>query len=199
MGSTVIQVLEVILLIVGILAVGRIFFLVGDLQRTLVNLEQTRGEITTTLKRVESVADETERLMREEVAPTLKIARDTLVNVEVTTRALAESTVIVRQAAGMIENAQKMFTVSGPIAQALMKKVGNSAGGFFSGITRGISMVLGKGKSQPAAKIESKESVSGTAQAEARDSVAIPGTATTNPVLHADAPPLAAKATKNKK
>lgn len=154
-----IDVLLIILLVAGIVVVLRLYDVLGSVKVTLANVEVTRVEISTTLKRLEGVAETTEQLMREEVTPTLQVVRQTLVNVELTTRGLAETTQIVRGLAGRVEGAQKVFSVGGPIAQLLLKKAGSATGGFFSGITAGIKMVLGRGKkTTPASKqIASKE------------------------------------------
>lgn len=178
-GAAIIQFLEIVLLIVAILAVGRIFFLVGDVQKTVVGIESTKTEINATLKRVEAVADATERLMREELTPTLQVARETIAHVEVTTRALAETTQIARKLAGHLEDAQKFFSVSGPIAQTILKKASGMAGGLLSGLSVGIKSVVGKRKNPDSADGR-------LLLPPADENVAIPGTGTTNPVLHAE-------------
>ncbi len=174
----VIQVLDIVLLIVAILVCGRVFFLLGDVRHTLTGIDSTRTEITSTLKRVDTVVDTTERMLTEELTPTLHTARQALANIEVSSRALAETTQIVRKAAGAVEDVQRFFSGSGPIAQVLIKKASGMAGGLLSGISVGLKSVMGRGKSSPKPQI---------AAAPTHDAhVAIPGTETTNPVLHAD-------------
>jgi len=175
-GQQIIQILEIVLLIVAILVGGRIFFLLGDVRNTLTGIDSTRTEITSTLKRVEAVADATEHVLREELAPTLKSARDALANIEVTSRALAETTQIVRRVAGTVDDVQRFFSGTGPIAQTILKKATGVAGGLLSGISVGLKSVLGKGRSAPKPPVTEANS----------QKVAIPGTETTNPVLYAD-------------
>lgn len=171
-----IQVLDIVLLIAAILVCSRIFFLLGDVRKTLTGVDATRTEIAVTLKRVEAVADATEHVLRTELAPTLQTAREALANIEVSSRALAETTQIVRKVAGAVEDAQHFLSASGPIAQMIRKKAGGVAGGLMSGIAVGLKSVLGRGKSAPKQQI----------MPPAERQIAIPGTDTTNPVLHAD-------------
>jgi hypothetical protein len=175
-GQQVIQVLDIVLLIAAILVCSRIFFLLGDVRKTLTGVDATRTEIAVTLKRVEAVADATEHVLRTELAPTLQTAREALANIEVSSRALAETTQIVRKVAGAVEDAQHFLSASGPIAQMIRKKAGGVAGGLMSGIAVGLKSVLGRGKSAPKQQI----------MPPAERQIAIPGTDTTNPVLHAD-------------
>ncbi len=179
MSSSLIPVLIVILLIAGIVAVVRVIQLIGDVQKTLAGVEITRSELSTTLRRIDSLASTTETLMKDEVTPTLQIARQTLANVEETTRAVAESSQAVRDVTASVQNVSKLFTLGGPIAQALMSKISGGAGGFFSGIAKGMSMVLGKGKPEtvPARKKASSKSAA---------KVVKPADANTNAVLAAD-------------
>lgn len=178
---TVIDVLEIVILIVGILTLGRLFFTVGDVRAAVLKLEDTRVEISSTLKKIETVADSTDKVLREELTPTLKAARETLANVEVSTRAIAETTIAARKLAGSLESVQSFFTVGGPIVQALAKKVSGGAGGFFSGISAGIKSVLGH--KSVAAKKSASSSAAKTIQEEI---VVIPAGPDHNPVLAAD-------------
>ncbi len=174
----IIQILEIGVLFVSILAIGRIFFLVGDVQKTLAGIESTRTEITTTLQKVETVASTTEKLMREELTPTVRVARETLANLEVTSKALAESTAIVRKVAGSVENVHHYISMSGPIAQTLIKKASGAAGGLLSGISHGIKSIMGH-------KSDSSKS-SGKVVRASEVNVAIPASVNTNVVLRAD-------------
>ena len=64
-------------------------------------------------------AASTDRVLREEVAPTLQMTRATLENVEVTTRALAQTTRAVQRMTGRAESvtsAQRLLALGGSIA-----------------------------------------------------------------------------------
>ena len=177
--TNTIDVLLILLLIAAIFAVVRVFIVLGDVQKTLANLESTRTEITGTLHRLETVAETTQQIMRDEVVPKLKVARETLVNVEITTRALAETTQMARRLVGKVEGAEKLFSLGGPVAQFVVKKVSGATGGFLSGVSAGIRAVMGRGKrSEPPRK-----------QIGASDGGAVSGalsdTPRTNPVLPA--------------
>ncbi len=115
-----IQILVTILLCVSIVAVIRLWSVLGSARVTLANLEATRQEADKTLKQLADVAASTDRVMREEVAPTLQMTRATLENVEVTTRALAQTTRAVQRMTGRAESltsAQRLLALGGSIAQ----------------------------------------------------------------------------------
>jgi uncharacterized protein YoxC len=176
MGSSLIQGLIVILLIAGIVAVVRIIQLVGDVQKTLAGVETTRADLSVTLKKIDSLADTTENMVKEELAPTLQVARQALANVEVVTNAVAETSKSVRDVTASVQNASKILTLGGPIAQALLSRVTGSAGGFMSGVMKGITMVLGRGAGSAAPK-----------KAARSNKVVKPADGKTNAVLAADA------------
>lgn len=115
-----IQILVIILLCSSIVAVIRLWSVLGCARITLANLEETRLEANETLKRLAEVSASTDKIMREEVAPTLQRTRATLENVEVTTRALAQTTQSIRRLTGRAESvttAQKLLALGGTVAQ----------------------------------------------------------------------------------
>ncbi len=117
-----IQILVVILLCCSIVAVIRLWSVLGSVRGTLENLEVTRQEADRTLQRLSEVAISTDRVMREEVAPTLQQTRATLENVEVTTRALAQTTQLIGRLGGHAENlstAQRLLSLGGTVFQGL--------------------------------------------------------------------------------
>ena len=197
-----IELLEALILIAGILTLGRLFMLAGDVKKTLENLEETRRDVSSTLKRIETIADTTEKVITEELVPTLRTARETLAHIEVASHAIADTTTAARNLAASLENAQKLFTLGGPIAQALFKKVGSGAGGFLTGITTGIRTVLARRSAASAAasaiadKNAAKAKQSKIEAEVAQKRVVRAGDESTNEVLRADAPAAgAAKAT----
>ncbi len=115
-----INILVIILLCSSIVAVIRLWSVLGSARTTLANLEETRMEANETLKRLAEVSASTDKIMREEVAPTLRQTRATLENVEVTTRALAQTTQSIRRLTGRAESvttAQKLLSLGGAVAQ----------------------------------------------------------------------------------
>jgi hypothetical protein len=157
-----IQILIIAVLIVTFFAVGRLYFVLGNVRQTLANLETTRTEISSTLKRLETVAETTQKVLDEEVAPTLKVARETLVNVEITTRALAETTQAIRRLTGKAEgvaNAQQLLKVGGPILKQVAQRSAGVFGGFFSGIGAGVRAILGRRKPVREPPTETAEAV----------------------------------------
>ena len=74
--SLTIQILLVILLLVGIVAVLRLYFVLGDVRTTLEGVEETRKELNSTVQRLNT-------LVSEEITPTLQSARATLENLEI--------------------------------------------------------------------------------------------------------------------
>jgi hypothetical protein len=152
-----IHILLDILLVVGIVAVIRLYVILGQVRQTLTNLEATRTEISSTLKRLETVAQSTEEVLRAEVTPTLQITRATLANLEITTRALAETTLAVRGLTGRAEqavNAQRLITAAIPIARMMTARGGGIASGLFAGIGSGIKAMLSRKKRPPSDKPE---------------------------------------------
>ncbi len=144
-----IHVLLVILMLVAIVAVIRFYVILGQVRQTLTNLEQTRTEMSGTLKRLEAVADSTEELLRTEVAPTLQVTRSTLANLEVTTRALAETTLFVRGITGKAEQAVgmgRLIGAAGPLLKAVTGRGGGIASGLLAGIGTGIKAALSRRK-----------------------------------------------------
>jgi len=147
-----IQILIIFVLIATLFAVLRLYFVLGNVRQTLKNLETTRTEISSTLQRLESVAQTTQRVLDEEVAPTLRVARDTLVNVEVTTRALAETTQAIRRLTGKAEGvvqAQQLIKVGGPLLQQVAKRSMGVVGSLFAGIGAGMRSMLARRKQAP--------------------------------------------------
>ena len=121
-----IQILIIILLCLSIVAVIRLWSVLGTARVTLANLEATRREADVTLKRLAEVAVSTDKVMREEVAPTLQRTRATLEHVEVTTRALAQTTQTISRLTGRAEgvtNAQRLFSLGGIVVQNVAQNV----------------------------------------------------------------------------
>lgn len=126
-----IQILIFILLSLSIVAVIRLWSVLGSVRVTLANLEETRQEADKTLQQLSEVAASTDRVMREEVAPTLQLTRATLENVEVTTRALAQTTQAVRRLTGHAESlttAQRLLSLGGSVAQSVLGAKANKNG-----------------------------------------------------------------------
>jgi hypothetical protein len=132
-----IQILLLLLLITGVAVGARLFVVLGDVRRTLSNVETTRAEIDATLKRLETVAASTEKVLVEEVAPTLQVARATLANVERATNAIAETTLVVRGIAAKVEgltSATKLIGAGAPLMQAVAQKAATAVSGMVGGV-----------------------------------------------------------------
>lgn len=124
------QIAGLVLLIFGIIVAWKLFEVLTQVKQTLVNLEQTRTEINGTLLRVEGVIDTTNKLMNEQIQPTIAIARLTLEHVEVTTSALADATLSIRRITGRAESfttAGGLMTSGAAIAQTLLARRGSSS------------------------------------------------------------------------
>ncbi len=127
-----IQILLMILLCVSIVAVIRLWSVLGSARVTLANLEATRQEADKTLRQLADVAASTEKVMREEVAPTLQMTRATLEDVHVTTRALAQTTRAVQRMTARAESltsAQRLLALGGSIAQNVFATKANGRRG----------------------------------------------------------------------
>lgn len=145
----IINILLVGLLCVSIFAVIRLISVLNDVNKMLAlasnEVTTAHKEVATTLERVDTVLTTAETLLREEVTPTLQVARTTLDNVEVTTRALAETTVLTRQVMqrvdGMVD-AGKLAQVGGAVAQFALKKGAGAASGLLSSVASGMGGAL---------------------------------------------------------
>ena len=129
--ASVIPYLVVILLVVSIIAVLRLWSVLGSVKVTLANLETTRLEATQTLKRLDATVATADTLLRDEVTPTLQVARATLINVEETTRTLAEASVSLRRITGKAEattDASRLIMAGTALAmEAVRRKQGGMA------------------------------------------------------------------------
>jgi hypothetical protein len=137
--------LVVVLLVVGIVAVLRLWSVLGSVRVTLANLETTRQEVTETVKRLNVTVATADKLMLEEVAPTLQAARATLANVEVTTRALAETTNSLRRITGKAataNDARQLITAGSMLAQAMARR---KQGGAAKAAGKGLLATVGAG------------------------------------------------------
>jgi len=126
-----IQILIILLLGISIVAVIRLWSVLGSVRVTLANLEETRQEADKTLKSLAEVALSTDKVMREEVAPTLQRTRATLEHVEVTTRALAQTTQTISRLTGRAESlttAQRLISLGGTVAQSVLSGKANKNG-----------------------------------------------------------------------
>ncbi len=114
-----VEILLCVLLLVLILAALRVYTMLGELRGTLASVEQTRQEITGTVQKLD-------RMMSEDIAPTLQVARQTLTNVEITTKALADTTLAARRitakSEGMAQAAQLLLLGGSVAKQALNRK-----------------------------------------------------------------------------
>ena len=144
-----IKVLLIVLILAATGAAIKLFLILGDVKRLLGSVETTlnttQAEVTETLKRLETVAQSTDKILREEVGPTLRVARETLTNVEVTTRAVADTTLIARRLAGKADNlvdSQRLLAAGGTVAQAIAQKSGKAAIGLLAGIGAGVGTSL---------------------------------------------------------
>ena len=166
--SEVIQILIIAVLIVSFFAVGRLYFVLGSVRQTLVNLEVTRAEISSTVGRLDTAVHTAQTLLDEEVAPTLRVAREALVNVEIITRALAETTLAVRRLTGKAEgvvNAKQLVKLGGPLLQQLAKRSAHVVSGIFGGIGSAVRGVLGRRKQAKSQESANEQVADGTQKA----------------------------------
>ncbi len=148
-------ILEILIgaLVVALIAITiKMFLVLTDLQKTIAT---TRTDLDMTMKRVDKVLDTTETLLHDEITPTIKIARETLANIEVTTRAIADTTVaarhVVTRVEGVVDPAH-LATVGTALATFMAKRTAGAASGMlsglFAGITHGIKLVTERRKAK---------------------------------------------------
>jgi uncharacterized protein YoxC len=143
---------------VAIAAVIYLLIVLVKLRRVLVRVEATletaRKDVDATLaeanralQRLEAVAASTEQVMREEVAPTLRVARETLTDIEVTTRAVADTTLVARriaERADTLVDTQRLLAIGGTVTQFVLRKSASAAGGLLSGVGGGLRSLLSR-------------------------------------------------------
>jgi uncharacterized protein YoxC len=150
--TLILQIATLALVGVGIAAVIYLIIVLVKLRRVLTQaetmLETTRKDVdatlveaSRTLQRLEAVAQSTEQVMREEVAPTLRVARETLTNIEVTTRAVADTTLAARriaERADTLVDTQRLLSVGGAAAHLVLQKSAGVMGSLLSGVASGV-------------------------------------------------------------
>lgn len=151
-------------LIVALIGITiKLFLVLTDLQKTITN---TRADVDLTLKRVDTVLCTTETLIHEELTPTIKVARETLINVEITTRAIADTTVAARQMVSRLEgmvDSKHLATAGTAVAAFMAKRTAGAASGIltglFSGISAGVRLVVTRRKTKHAEAEKHKQLV----------------------------------------
>lgn len=125
----VINALLIVLILAGIVAVVRLIQVMKKLETTL---ESTQADVNKTLAQLNSVAVSTQKLMEEELTPTLKVARQTLENMQETTRGLADVTQsaqrVTKKVEGMVD-ASRLVTASMGAAKGIWGSLKALAGG----------------------------------------------------------------------
>ncbi|MCX6380223.1 MAG: hypothetical protein NT023_12235 [Armatimonadetes bacterium] len=136
----VINALLIGLILAGIFAVIRLIQIMKRLETTL---ESTQADVNKTLTQLNSVAASTQKLMEDELTPTLQVARKTLENVQETTRVLADVT---QSAQRVTKKVEGMLDTSRLVASSM-----GAVKGLFGGLK---SLVAGrKPAPQPAKKV----------------------------------------------
>lgn len=137
-----IQILLIILLAVGIIAVLRLYFVLGDVRQTLMGVDETRKELNTTVQRLNT-------LVSEEITPTLQSARATLDNLESTTRTLSQATQVLR-AFGGSPDSRSGAQGSNPLVQFVTQQGTKLAIGLITtagaGVISGLRGLFGRKK-----------------------------------------------------
>ena len=94
------HILLILLLAAGILTLGKLFAVLNGIQQAVVDLGTTRNKLDGTLQQANVLLKDVDDLAREDVKPTLAVARAALANIETTTRAAADTTTGLRNLIG---------------------------------------------------------------------------------------------------
>ena len=111
-----VEVLLCVLLLILIVAALRLYSMLGDLRKTLASVEQTRAAVAGTVRKLDV-------MLTEEIAPTLQAARQNLIHIEVTTKALADATQTARRITAKSEGiaqAAQLLLLGGSVAKRTM-------------------------------------------------------------------------------
>jgi uncharacterized protein YoxC len=137
------------LILGGIAVVIKLFQILNEAQRTV---QEYRPRLETIVTRLEAVAASTQKLMDEELGPTLHAARETLVHVQKTTQALAETVQTAKhvvQKANTVMDVGRLATAGGAVAKFVMRQAGGAASGLMTGISAGFRAVAGRKQATP--------------------------------------------------
>ena len=112
------------LILVLIAVLVKVFFILNEVKHIANDAQQT-------IQRLNGIAEKTEKIITEELTPTLQVARQTLTNVEATTRVLAETTQsaqnVVKRVEGFLETGKLVAT-----GVAVAKAAAQKTAGLFS-------------------------------------------------------------------
>lgn len=144
--------------------VGQLTDQVGDfLKKMQEEVAATLQETHTALERVETLAQSTDKLVREEIGPTLAVTRATLSHVEATTRAINEGAQGVRAIVGRVEAVSNPTNIAALTGQVL-KSSGGKIGLLAAGLTAGFRALLSDGHKSNQQSISRRDSNGTTRQ-----------------------------------
>ncbi len=148
------QVLSVVTTILLAVAAAALIVLIRTLNRMVNRIEdslaRTQGDVTTTLRRAQAAFERMERLaqssdevLREDVSPTLEVARSTMIQIEAASRSMTETV------DGVQRVVRGLVAVSGPgalamVTQRLLRK-GNKLGLLAFGVGAGLRAFFSDG------------------------------------------------------
>jgi uncharacterized protein YoxC len=127
----------------------KVFLVLGDVQKTLQKVDETRAEVTGVVKQLEEVVTSTNKLLKEELAPTIQVARETLANVEVMTHALADTTTAARRVAQRAESlvsSPQLLALGSTVGQFVVKNAGKAAVSALKGVGNSVMSLFGRRK-----------------------------------------------------
>ncbi|MDE2128019.1 MAG: hypothetical protein KGJ62_15665 [Armatimonadetes bacterium] len=123
------HILVILLLVVSILAIGKLWVVLNGVQRTVVEFGPTRKKLDATLQQAAALLKDLDELTREEIKPMLVKARAALTSLEVTTRAAAETTAGLRNLIGAGESDSRGAVVAKLAVAAGARIAMNAAAG----------------------------------------------------------------------
>ncbi len=143
-----IGILIILFLIVAIAVTVRIWGLLGTLQKVLVSLDETKGQLQGTLHEVDVTVATVNSLLKEQAIPVLVSTQRTLANLEVSTKAIADVSESVRGLTARAESIGKAASVAAAAGSALVtmattrgdKKSGKRAG--FGGLVASVAKLF---------------------------------------------------------
>ncbi len=118
-----IGILLIILLLITILAVGRVISLLAQAKETLQGFSETKVRLDSTIQHVNVTLGAVHTLIDEQVTPTVESARVVLQNMQVTTLGLADATQSVRELsikAESVGKATRMIAAGGAVVRTFL-------------------------------------------------------------------------------
>ncbi|HEV2473716.1 MAG TPA: hypothetical protein VGS41_13660 [Chthonomonadales bacterium] len=144
--ATATDLLIIALLISATAVVWKLYQVLGAVQKSLAGVEETRSRIDKTVDRLNSITGDTEKLLTQEIVPLLQTSRETITNLEIATRAVADTTILVRRITGTLDstvNPERVSAAGKSLVAFAAKQSARAAQSLLSGLSTSLGAAAG--------------------------------------------------------